>query len=264
MKHKDADLIEEGREFTDEELEQYFREADEEEPARKPWIATSSTRRWIIAVIGLVMVIQVLAWWPQIFSLDAIRFLQVSSQLSRSDEIKLYKESVVVVRTEDAKGTGFIITHDGLIVTNRHVIEAAEKPSIKLPNGKRYTAQVVAEHDTVDLALLKIDGDQLPFLPLADHSVRDVGQPIYVIGNPLFFTGIANEGVTKGITVSIPSMMVLDAPVYKGNSGSPVITPSGEVIGVVYATSQMQVGNQKTKVGLAVPVEWIQEMLASE
>lgn len=264
MSKRDEDLIEEGREFTDEELEQYFREAEEEGPAPQPWIATPAFRRGVLLLVGLVMALQVAAWWPQLMSLEAIRFLQVSARLSQSEQIQEMKQSVVVVRADNSSGTGFVISEDGLIVTNRHVVDGAAHMFVKLPDGKRHTAELIMSSDVVDLALLSIDAEQLPVLPLSEGYTGEAALPIYLIGNPLFFSGIANEGETLGYTDTYPSIMVLDAPVYKGNSGSPVINRNGEVIGVVYATSRITLADREMKVGLAVPVEWVHAILAEQ
>lgn len=259
----DEHLFSEDRVFSEEEMRRYFQEADEEEePARTPWITSKTFRKWVVAVVGLVMIAQVFAWWPQLFPLDAIKFLQVSSQLSRSDDIRTYKSSVVVIRTEDSKGTGFIVSGDGLIVTNRHVIEGKSRLMVNVPDqDKRYLAQVVGVSDEVDLALVKIDGEQLPVLSLAGQASDDREQDIYLIGNPLFFTGIANRGEVIGYSSSVPQIMLIQAPVYKGNSGSPVIDQNGEVIGVVYATSNMTIDGSRKKVGLAVPVNEVHELI---
>lgn len=250
----------EEQEFTDEELEQMFREAEEEEPAPPPLIARPGFRKLAVGVIALVLLVQVLAFWPQIFSMEAIRFLKVSAQLMQSEEVQQYRESVVVVRTQDSKGTGFVVTEDGLIVTNRHVIEGDEHPVVTLHNGEKYIASIVSISEEVDLALLDIDGENLPVLSLADRYNGTVGESIYVIGNPLFFTGIANEGETLGLMNADPPILVLQAPIYKGNSGSPVIDANGEVLGVVYATSRIQTPSGEEKVGLAVPVQWILQL----
>ncbi len=257
---EDQDQFDEGREFTEEELAQMFKEAEEEEETYVPFFASPLFRKIVLSVIGIVMGLQVVAWWPQIFSLDAIRFLRISAQLSQSEEIQTYKQSVVVVRTEDAKGTGFIISEDGWIVTNRHVIDGAEQPSVSLPNGDRLPARVAAVSDQVDLALLQIEAEGLPALQLAEHYHGESALPVYIIGNPLFFDRIVNQGETLGLIDYQPPMLVLQAPVYKGNSGSPVIDEAGRVIGVVYATTTLRLDGKDTKVGLAVPVQWLHEL----
>lgn len=250
--------VENGREFTDEELEAMFREADEEGEAPPPFFRSPRFKKIVAGVLALMMCAQVLAFLPQIFSLAAIRFLTVSAQLSQSETIQGYKEAVVVIRTDDSKGTGFIVSEDGLIVTNRHVVEGSAAPRVHLADGTAYRAEIVSIADDVDLAVLDIEADALPTLKLAEAYDGAYDAPVYMIGNPLFFNGIANEGVTWGLQRERdPPMMALQAPVYKGNSGSPVIGRNGEVIGVVYATSSMEKDGAKHRIGLAVPVDQV-------
>jgi len=252
--HKDEEY---GKEFTEEELEALFQAADEENPPppffQRPWF-----HRTVAGVLSVMLAAQMFAFFPQLFSLAAIRFLKVSAELSQSEEIQLYKQSVVVIRTEDSKGTGFLIREDGLVVTNRHVIEGAAVPRVHFPDGTIYPASVLYTDDEVDLALLDIDGTHTPTFALAKQYDGAEGAPIYIIGNPLVFSGIANVGETWGYQPGRePPMMLLQAPVYRGNSGSPVITRSGEVIGVVFATSYTERNGEEVRVGLAVPVEWV-------
>lgn len=256
----EADYIDEeyGREFTEEELAELFEEANKEEDGPPPFVGSPRFRKIIAGVLALMLCSQLFVIFPQVFSLAAIQFLKVSTKLSQMDTIKEYKQSVVVVSTDDAKGTGFIISSDGLIVTNRHVVGDAKNPSVSLAGGGRHSAKVVAIDDKVDLALLDIDAEDLPALQLAETYNGAAGVPVYVIGNPLFFSRIANEGETWGLLSDRDTpMMMLQAPIYKGNSGSPVINREGEVIGVVYATSTVKRDGKKHKIGLAVPIDWV-------
>ena len=253
---------EEGREFTEEDLEALFHEAEEEEPPR-PLVGSPRFRKWVGAVLAVMLCAQVLAFWPRVFSLEALRFLSVSAQLSRSEEIREYKQSVVVIRAGDSKGTGFIVSEDGWVVTNHHVVKDAARPVVSLPNGANYVARVAAVSEEADLALLDLEAQGLPVLQLAEHVDGEKGVPIYIIGNPLFFNGIANEGETLGwVSGADPPVIALKAPVYRGNSGSPVIARNGEVIGVVYAASSIGQHGKKAKIGLAVPVDRVRELMA--
>lgn len=259
--HDDKDSF---SEFSEEELEIMFKEAEEEEPAPRPLIGSPRFRRGMGIVIALMLATQVFAFWPKIYSLAAIEFLTTSAQLSQSEDIQRYKQSIVEVRTSEAKGTGFLISEDGLIVTNRHVIGGDEdiRPVVSIPGKSSYVSEVVAIHPNADLALLKVEIFDAPVLPLAMRYDGTAEIPIYVIGNPLFFHGIANEGVTWGLlSDDLVSSMVLQAPIYKGNSGSPVITTDGQVIGVVFATTTVYRNNKEHKVGLAVPVNHVHELL---
>jgi S1-C subfamily serine protease len=254
---------EEGREWTEEEREELFlEEDDEEEELARPWFAAPWFRKTVVIVLVVMLCAQILAFWPRIYSLPAIEFLRVSARLSQADDIRAYKQSVVVVRTDEAKGTGFIISEDGLVVTNRHVIEGARRPVVSLPNGDTYVAEVAAIGTDVDLAILDLGAQGLPALRLAERYGGEAGVPVYVIGNPLFFNGIANEGETIGLIgrADLPAVG-LQAPIYKGNSGSPVIARSGEVIGVVYAIGTIERNGGRQKIGLAVPVERVIELL---
>jgi serine protease Do len=256
----DADTIGEeyGREFTEEELTELFKAADEEGEAPPPFVRSPRFHKIIAGVLALMMCAQVLAFLPQVFSLPAVRFLAVSAKLSQSETIQQYKQSVVVIRTDDSKGTGFVISEDGRIVTNRHVVGDDASPRVHLANGQTYHAKVLSVDTVVDVAVLDIDAEDLVTLPLAASYDGAKDTPVYVIGNPLFFNGIANEGVTWGLQRDRePPMMVLQAPIYRGNSGSPVINPEGEVIGVVFATSSIERDGKKHNIGLAVPVEWV-------
>lgn len=252
--------------FSEEEYDQYLREAEEEEPYT-PFFQSKWVKRGIAVIAALVLGANVLAFLPQIYSLAAIRFVTVSAQLSQSEEIQAYKQAVVVVTADDRKGTGFhLASAPGLIVTNRHVVEDAPVVNVAFPDGSRYSAQVVARDETVDLAIVKAKpAAEHVGLPLAPSSEGTAGTPIYVIGNPLFFNGIANQGVVREAGSSRePPMMVLQAPIYKGNSGSPVIAEDGRVIGVVFATTRMDTDGGRERVGLAVPVERVHQLLSWE
>src|SRR5690606_13882151 len=132
-----------------------------------PFFRSSLFRRIVAGVIELMLFAQVLAFLPQVFSLAAVRFLTVSARLSQSETIQQYKESVVVIRTGNSKGTGFFISEGGIVVTNRHVIEGGGVPHVHTANGERYPATVLAVAEEVDLAVLDIDADSVPALTLA-------------------------------------------------------------------------------------------------
>ena len=191
----------------------------------------------------------------QIYSIPAIEFIKTSARLSTQEDIALYKESVVIVLTDDGKGTGFSISSDGTILTNYHVIEGNDTVTVGFPEDGRFKATVVHTYPSVDLAVLEIDGENLPYLDLAEQPTYEEGDPITFIGNPLSFTGIANEGnIIDYYQLNdwdVPVMMI-EAPVYRGNSGSPVLDNEGQVIGVVFATMDHE---EHGRVGLFVPIE---------
>lgn len=248
---------------TEEEFEAAFLEDEEEEgepPKQRVWI-----KRVIAFTLSIVLLGNILAFWPNIYSLAAIQFLMTSHELSQSEEIQRYKESVVVVRTDGSKGTGFHM-EDGWIVTNDHVVGSAAETIVHFSDGTSYIAEVEQTHADVDLAVMKLKDDDgtefhdMPGLPLAPEAAIEPGMPIYVIGNPLFFTRIANEGHVMGISGGETPLLLLDAPIYKGNSGSPVLNESGEVIAVVFATTKVDANGKNQKVGLAIPATHVLEL----
>jgi len=252
---------EHGREFSDEELAELFKAADEEGEPPPPFFRSPLFRKLMAGVLALMLCAQVLAVLPQMFSLAAVRFLTTSAKLSQSEVVQEYKQSVVVIRSGGSKGTGFVVSEDGLIVTNRHVVDGGA-PNVHFADGRVYRGTVLAIDDDVDLAVLDIEAHGLPALTLADAYDGAEDVPVYIIGNPLFFNGIANEGVTWGLLAERdPPLMAIDAPVYKGNSGSPVLTKEGQVIGVVFATSMLERDGRNHRIGLAVPVERVHRHL---
>ena len=213
--------------------------------------------RVIVWLMSLTLIFSMFAFIFEMYSIPAIEFLKTSARLSGDETVQEYKKSVVEVSTGSSKGTGFSISEDGYIVTNSHVVDDALQLSVVFPDEGLMEAKLVADYPEVDLAVLKVDRTGLPYLPLAD-TLEEVQQHVIFIGNPLAFTGIANEGDVIGFTTTglETEVSMLDAPVYKGNSGSPVIASDGTVIGVIYATLKH---DEHGKVGLIVPIDAFHE-----
>jgi tetratricopeptide (TPR) repeat protein len=159
---------------------------------------------------------------------------------------------------EIAEGTGFIISSDGRVVTNHHVIEGASAMVAKGIHGAFYNvAGVLAQNADNDIAILKLDATDLPSLPLGDSTKAEVGQPIAVIGSPLGLEGTLSEGIISAIREEDDKRTLqISAPISPGSSGSPVLNASGEVIGV--ATAFLTNGQA---LNLAVPIEVAKSLL---
>ncbi|MDR0555507.1 MAG: trypsin-like peptidase domain-containing protein [Holosporaceae bacterium] len=147
----------------------------------------------------------------------------------------------------DSSGTGFIISEDGLVVTNNHVIGNAEKIKIILPDGREYQAKELGHDNRVDIALLKIDvHGKLPFVSFADSDKAQVGDRVIAIGNPFGFGQTVTSGIISykgrnlfrqiselGAGGDLVSYLQTDAAVNYGNSGCPLFDYNGEVVGVI-------------------------------
>lgn len=259
----DEDLYEEiDEEELIELVEQARQEAIEKSKARKKQKEVKTPfPKWFFWLIAIALVINVVALLPQTFSIPAIKFIKTSTELSAQPHIQKYKEAVVVIETTDSRGTGFSFNENGDILTNYHVIEGKETVTVAFPEEGLYSGEVVATFPDIDLAVLKTNGDDMPYLPLADEFTLEKGESIYFIGNPLRFTGIANEGEVidyTNVQSKEEAVIMLDAPVYRGNSGSPVINKDGEVIGVIFATLHH---DEQGRVGVFIPIDYYYERI---
>ena len=185
--------------------------------------------------------------------------------LSPKEILKRYGPAVVrieLVKDQVAKGhgTGFIVSPDGLIVTNYHVIQKAFPAHVKLANGDIYDRIDVVEWDPRrDLAVIKIPGFNLPTVVLGDSDRIEVGSPVVVIGNPLESDLNISYGLISGILVQEGQRQVqMSAPIYSGSRGSPAFNEAGKVIGV--AVSSLTEGQ---RLNFAVPINYVQELLKS-
>jgi hypothetical protein len=160
---------------------------------------------------------------------------------------------------EIATGTGFLVSSDGKLITNHHVIENAASAVAKAENGGVFPVEgVLAADPKNDLVLLKIKGKDLPFLPLGNSEKIEVGTRIAVIGSPLGLEGTLSEGIVSAMR-ELPGQekwLQITAAISPGSSGSPVLIARGEVIGVAGALLQ---GGQA--LNFAVPVQYAQTLI---
>ncbi|MGH8797638.1 MAG: trypsin-like peptidase domain-containing protein, partial [Caldimonas sp.] len=134
-------------------------------------------------------------------------------------------------------GSGFIVSSDGLILTNAHVVREAKDVTVKLSDRREYTAKVLGLDTTTDIAVLKIDAKNLPVVRLGDARQLEVGDPVLAIGAPYGLEQTATQGIVSAKGRSLPGDAVVpfiqtDAAVNPGNSGGPLFDGSGAVVGI--------------------------------
>ena len=180
------------------------------------------------------------------------------------DIAKTAFRSVVLIATTDSTGqplslgSGFFV-RAGVVATNAHVIKDAFGGTVKLVGDSRAAriSDILAVDYHADLALLKVDLSA-PSLPLAGITSPAVGDPVYVLGNPLGLEGTFSEGIVSGIRkTGADSILQMTAPISPGSSGGPVMDESGLVIGISVATF-----TEGQNLNLAVPVGYLSQLLS--
>ncbi len=166
-----------------------------------------------------------------------------------------------------ALGSGFLISADGRILTNNHVVSGSSKIEVKFADQSRYTAKVLVRDPADDLALIQIEPrKKLPFLKLGDSDGLQVGQKVLAIGNPFGYDGTLTTGVVSSVGREIRSesarlegLVQTDAAINEGNSGGPLLDSQGNVIGINTAILAPSGGN--IGIGFAMPINRAKAML---
>lgn len=172
----------------------------------------------------------------QITSIDD-KFTKLKASVSDdfSGVIENSVKSVVIVRTDLGQGTGFIISSDGYIVTNYHVIENAKAAIVYTYDETPHPVSSIGYNPTMDIAVLKIEGNYNQ-IALADSNDVQTGEKVIAIGNPLGLQFSVSQGIVSGIHRAgpngLPAYIQTDASLNPGNSGGPLINKEGEVIGI--------------------------------
>ncbi len=161
-------------------------------------------------------------------------------------------------------GSGFVVTSDGLILTNAHVVEGSDKVKVTLKNGRTYEGEVIGTDSLTDVAVIKIEAEELPTAAFADSDQLQPGEWAIAIGNPLGLDNTVTTGIVSatgrtsaqvGIADKRVSFIQTDAAINPGNSGGPLLNANGEVIGINTAIIQNAQG-----LGFAIPVNAAREI----
>ena len=134
-------------------------------------------------------------------------------------------------------GSGFIVSPDGLILTNAHVVDGAQEVTVKLTDRREFKAKVLGSDKQTDVAVIRIDAKNLPTVKIGNPEVAKVGEPVLAIGSPYGFENSATAGIISAKSRSLPEdtyvpFIQTDVAVNPGNSGGPLFNLRGEVIGI--------------------------------
>lgn len=198
----------------------------------------------------------------------------VAEGVSRAFEDVSERIAPSVVRVEAARvasgqrmplgqGSGFVLEADGLIVTNAHVVEAADAVRVRLFDGRALDAEVVGRDTESDLALLRVEAEGLVAAPLRADEPARVGEWVIAVGNPLGLGHSVSAGIVsgRGRTANITTyedFIQTDAAINPGNSGGPLVDLKGRIVGVNTAVADIRMGGQG--IGFAIPADMVAEV----
>ena len=198
---------------------------------------------------------------PAVVNIDTVRMVKQGSPFFSQDPIfrQFFGEQFKdYSRTIPQKGTGsgFIISQEGYILTNEHVVHKAEKIKVTLSDGRKFTGKLIGSDLDSDIAIVKIDSDDLPIVTLGDSDKLRVGEIVVAIGNPYGLKQTVTMGVVSAEGRSIPveghtyrNFIQTDAAINPGNSGGPLLNTKGEVVGINTAIIAYAQG-----IGFAIPI----------
>ena len=166
-------------------------------------------------------------------------------------------------------GSGVIISSDGYIVTNNHVVDNSDKVFVTLNDKREFEAKVIGTDPSTDLALIKIDADELPYIPYGNSDELRVGEWVLAVGNPFTITSTATAGIVsaKGKNLGIiqdqyriESFIQTDAAVNRGNSGGALVNTRGELVGI--NTAIISPSGAFAGISFAIPVSIVKKVVA--
>lgn len=170
--------------------------------------------------------------------------------------------SVVLIKTQSQLGTGFVVWKDGRIATNLHVLAGAKEATVTLNDGREFKdVQVLGVDAAHDLAVIRIQADNLAPLPLGDSDAVKPGERVVAIGNPLGLGNTISDGLVSGLRELTPQahLIQITAPIAPGSSGGPIFNDRAEVIAV--ATLFITEGQN---LNFGVPVSYLKPLLLAE
>jgi S1-C subfamily serine protease len=179
-------------------------------------------------------------------------------QIDKRLSIHEYQNAVVTIHTTAGHGSGFIITENGYVITNQHVVGRAKFVNVKLFTGREVTGEVIRKDTIGDVALIKLEKDLYPYVLLGNSSLLDIGEEVYAIGALL--EEELSQTVTNGIVNSFTMekgvrYIQSDVTVHGGNSGGPLVSLQNGVVGICVAGRSFLDSNRGRELNQFIPIE---------
>ncbi len=238
---------------------------DEEEIEEEEIREERKWRTWVLRIVALLALVAFvslcLAEQHLLWTVD-FDFLSQDRTLSEDELVKRCEPAVVSIRAwksagQSSSGTGVNLAPEGVVVTNRHVVEGSRGITVSFGGGKSYPGQELEMVSHADLAVIHLQGKDLPFLPTSEAGEARPGQLVTVIGNPRGFQRVPARGQVGGyyrLEEDGPLVFDIDVVIAPGSSGSPVLDDSGQVVGIVFATGRIKTEDKEEERALAIPV----------
>jgi serine protease Do len=168
---------------------------------------------------------------------------------------------------QEGIGSGVVVTKDGYILTNNHVVDGADEVKVALQDGREFTAKVIGRDPKTDIAVIKVDAKDLPAVPMADSDKVEVGDVVLAVGNPFGIGQTVTTGIVsatgRGGTVGLDyeDFIQTDAAINPGNSGGALVDAEGRLIGINTAILSRSGGNQG--IGFAIPANLARDVMGN-
>ena len=166
---------------------------------------------------------------------------------------------------ESGLGSGVIVDAGGLILTNHHVVRDAREILVSLPDGRQFPGEVIGSFPEADLAVIRVEAENLPEARLGSSADLQVGEPVIAIGNPFGFDYTVTTGVVSALgrelalgergEVVLTNLIQTDAAINPGNSGGPLVDSEGRVVGITTAVLRSVAGFEAQGLGFAIPID---------